>query len=158
LWRVEQLVAVIPAKTGLSTAELVIHFPVQSRSPWIPGFAGMTAVLDDRDLHVRLTDGRTILPARADKDLVKVERVGGLAGFGGPRLKSAGEVAMSALSAADRKAIEAMFRVAARAGAGKPDGFVYRITMSSGGVTKTVDVSGERVPEAIRKCVKSTLK
>ena len=61
-------------------------------------------------------------------DCVEVERVGGLAGFGGPRLKSAGEVAMSALSAEDRKAIEAMFRGAARAGAGKPDGFVYRIT------------------------------
>jgi hypothetical protein len=99
------------------------------------------------------------LPARADKDdCVKVERVGGLAGFGGPRLKSAGEVAMSALSAADRKVIEAMFRGPARAGAGKPDGFVYRITRHSGGVMKTVEVSEERVPEAIRKCIKSTLK
>ena len=103
-------------------------------------------------------DGRTTLPARVDKDdCVMVERVGGLAGFGGPRLKSAGEVAMSALSAADRKSIEAMFRAAARTGAAKPDGFVYRITRHSGGVTKTVDVSEERVPEAIRKCVKSTL-
>ncbi len=88
---------------------------------------------------------------------MKVERVGGLAGFGGPRLKSAGEVAMSALSAADRKVIEAMFRDAARAGVGKPDGFVYRITMSSGGVAKTIDVSEERVPEAVRKCIKNTL-
>ncbi|HET7063234.1 MAG TPA: protealysin inhibitor emfourin [Rudaea sp.] len=89
---------------------------------------------------------------------MKVERVGGLAGFGGPRLKSAGEVAISALSAADRKVIEAMFRGSARAAAGKPDGFVYRITRHSGGVTKTVEVSEERVPEAVRKCVKSTLK
>ena len=98
------------------------------------------------------------LPRRTDKDdCVIVERVGGLAGFGGPRLKSAGEVAMSALSAADRKVVEAMFRGAARSGEGKPDGFVYRITLRSGGVTKTVDVSEERVPETIRKCVKSTL-
>jgi len=88
---------------------------------------------------------------------VRVERVGGLAGFGGPRLKSAGEVAMSALSAADRKAIEAMFSGSARAGAGKPDGFVYRITRRSGGVVKAVEVSEERVPEAVRKCVKSSL-
>jgi hypothetical protein len=103
------------------------------------------------------TDGRTILPTQADNDLVKVERIGGLVGFGGPRLKSAGEVAMSALSAADHKAIEAMFRGAARAGAAKPDGFVYRITRYSGGVMKTVEVSEERVPEAVRKCVTSTL-
>jgi len=105
-----------------------------------------------------LPDGSMTLPARANKDdCVKVERVGGLAGFGGPRLKSAGEVAMSALSTADRKAIEAMFRGVARAGARKADGFVYRITLRSGGVTKTVEVSEERVPEAVRKCVKSTL-
>jgi hypothetical protein len=98
------------------------------------------------------------LPKRAEEDdCVMVERVGGLAGFGGPRLKSAGEVAMSALSATDRKAIEAMFRGAARAGARKPDGFVYRITRRSGDVVKTVEVSEERVPEAVRKCVKSTL-
>jgi len=101
------------------------------------------------------------LPARADKDdCLKVERVGGLAGFGGPRLKSAGEVALSALSARDRKAIEAMFRGAARAarpGAAKPDAFVYRITLHSGRSMKTVEVSEEHVPEAVRKCVKSAL-
>ena len=98
---------------------------------------------------------------KADKDdCVKVERLGGLAGFGGPRLKSAGEVAMSALSEKDRKAIEAMFRGAARAartGTAKPDEFVYRITLHSGGSMKTVEVFEERVPEAVRKCVKSTL-
>jgi len=98
------------------------------------------------------------LPTKADKgDCLMIERVGGFAGFGGSRLKSSGEVAMSALSAEDRKAIEAMFRGAARAGAGKPDGFVYRITRRSGGVVKAVEVSEERVPEAVRKCVKSTL-
>ena len=98
------------------------------------------------------------MSAKADKDdCVKVERVGGLAGFGGPRLKSAGEVAMSALSAADRKAVEAMFRDAARSGARKPDGFVYRITRQRDGQTKTVEVAEERVTEAVRKCVKRTL-
>ena len=98
------------------------------------------------------------MSAKADKDdCVKVERVGGLAGFGGPRLKSAGEVAMSALSAADRKAVEAMFRDAARSGARKPDGFVYRITRQRDGETKTVEISEEHVPEAVRKCVKSSL-
>ena len=65
---------------------------------------------------------------------------------------------MSALSAEDREAIEAMFRGAGRDLALKPDGFVYRITRRSGGVVKTVEVSEERVPDVVRKCVKSTLK
>jgi hypothetical protein len=36
---------VIPAKAGLSTAELVIHLDLASgaKSKWIPAFAGMTA-------------------------------------------------------------------------------------------------------------------
>jgi len=98
------------------------------------------------------------LPERAHKDdCLIVERMGGLAGFGGPRLKSAGEVAISVLSAEDRKAVDAMFLGAARTGEGKPDGFVYRITRRSGGVVKTVEVSEERVPEVVRKCVKNTL-
>ena len=102
--------------------------------------------------------GSQPLIKKADKDdCVKVERVGGLAGFGGSRLKSAGEVAMSALSAEDRKAIEAMFRGAARAGAAKPDAFVYRITRRVSGEVKTIEVSEEHVPQAVRKCVKSTL-
>jgi hypothetical protein len=93
-------------------------------------------------------------------DRVTVERVGGFAGFGGPdsHLKSAGEVATSALSAADRRAIDALFSGSTRAGVAKPDAFVYRITRRISGVVKTIEVSEERVPDAIRKCVKSTLK
>ena len=98
---------------------------------------------------------------KADKkhDRLTVERVGGFAGFGGPgsHLKSAGEVAMSALSAADRRAIEALFSGPARAGAAKPVAFVYRITRRISGVLKTIEVSEERVPGVIRKCVNSTL-
>jgi hypothetical protein len=93
-------------------------------------------------------------------DRVAVERLGGFAGFGGPgsHLKSAGEVALSALSVADRRAIEALFSASTRAGAAKPDAFVYRITRRVGGVLKTIEVSEERVPEVIRNCVKNTLK
>ena len=100
------------------------------------------------------------LSRKADEaDRVTVERVGGFAGFGGPgsHLKSAGEVAMSALSAADRKAIEAMFRGPARAGAAKPDAFVYRITRRVSGAVKTIEVGEEHVPAVLRKCVRSTL-
>ena len=92
-------------------------------------------------------------------DRLTVERVGGFAGFGGPgsHLTSAGEIAMSELSLEDRRAIEVLFAGGNRAGAAKPDAFVYRITRRVTGVVKTVEVSEERVPEAVRKCVKSTL-
>lgn len=92
-------------------------------------------------------------------DRVTVERLGGLAGFGGPgsHLKSAGEVVLSSLSVADRKAIDALFGASTRAGAAKPDAFVYRITRRIGGVAKTIDVHEEHVPAAVRNCVKSTL-
>jgi hypothetical protein len=72
-------------------------------------------------------------------------------------LKSAGEVAMSALSVADRRAIDALFGSAGRAEMAKPDAFVYRITRRVGGVVKTVEVAEEHVPDVIRKCVRSTL-
>jgi emfourin len=92
-------------------------------------------------------------------DRLTVERVGGFAGFGGPgsHLKSVGEVALSALSAADRRTIDALFDAPARAGAAKPDGFVYRIARRVGVSVKTIDVTEEQVPEVIRRCVKGTL-
>ena len=40
---------------------------------------------------------------------VRVEHLGGFAGFGGPHLKSRGELAVSDLSPVDRQAVEALF-------------------------------------------------
>ena len=42
-------------------------------------------------------------------DRLKIEKKGGVAGFGGHHLKSRGELALSDLSAADRAALEALF-------------------------------------------------
>ena len=49
---------VIPAKAGLSTAELVIHLDleqlaIQSKATWIPAFAGMTSAFHGRKLQLR---------------------------------------------------------------------------------------------------------
>jgi len=94
---------------------------------------------------------------RPDVDCIKVERVGGLAGFGGARLKSEGEIALSDLSTADRQALDALFQRVAEPCVPKPDAFAYRITRNEGGLSKTVEVSEEQVPAAIRRCVKTNL-
>jgi hypothetical protein len=97
------------------------------------------------------------MAARNDNsDRIEVERVGGLAGFGGARLKSAGQVALADLPAADRHALEGLFR-AMQVHSPKPDAFVYRITRQVGGTPQTIEVSEEHVPAAVRQCVKTTL-
>ena len=40
---------------------------------------------------------------------LQIERIGGIAGFGGPHLKSRGEVRLAELSPADRQAVESLF-------------------------------------------------
>lgn len=89
-------------------------------------------------------------------DRLKIERVGGLAGFGGPHLKSRGELALTDLSAADHKTVEALFANPKAAGAAPPgqaDAFRYRITRG----TETIEVPEHAVPAAIRNSVKDTL-
>ncbi len=89
-------------------------------------------------------------------DSVLVERLGGLAGFGGPggRLTSTGRLDFAALSAADQQGLTALF---AKPGAkSKPvaDGFRYRITWQG----KAVEVAEDRVPAVLRDCVVDRLK
>lgn len=93
------------------------------------------------------------------QDRVKVERVGGFGGFGlpGSRIKSKGEMALSKMSAADQRALQALFDGKVRATAPKPDAFTYRLTRHVGKAPKTIEVTEDQVPEAIRRCVKDTL-
>ena len=88
-------------------------------------------------------------------DRLKIERVGGIAGFGGPRLKSRGEVALSDLSSADRKAVESLFAdpKGPEARRGEADAFSYRITRGE----KTIEVPEHAVPSTIRNSVKDEL-
>ena len=88
-------------------------------------------------------------------DRLKIERVGGVAGFGGPHLKSRGEVTLSDLSAADQKTVEQLFadpdKVPVRRG--QADAFSYRITRGA----QTIEVPEHAVPPAIRNSVKDVL-
>jgi len=90
---------------------------------------------------------------------LKIKRVGGLAGFGlpGSKLKSSGEQAMSALSAADQ--VEAMFRNPERqTGSGQErDASRYRITRTVNGKEQTVEVPESAVPPALKACVSDKL-
>jgi hypothetical protein len=92
---------------------------------------------------------------------LKIERVGGLAGFGGAgsRLRSIGEQAISALSAADQALVEDMFRNPERhKGSGQErDAFRYRITRNRDGKDETVEVPEAAVPQALKACVTDKL-
>jgi hypothetical protein len=92
---------------------------------------------------------------------LKIERIGGLAGFGlpGSRLRSIGEQAISALSAADQALIEDMFRNPDRhKGSGQErDAFRYRITRNRNGQDETVEVPEAAVPTALKACVADKL-
>jgi hypothetical protein len=95
-----------------------------------------------------------------DADVLKVERIGGLAGFGGPgaHLRSRGQIAAASLSPADRKAVEQLFagRGAGRASATR-DGFSYRITRSTPSGEETIEAPESAVPAALAGCVRDTL-
>lgn len=90
-------------------------------------------------------------------DRIRIERIGGFAGYGGPHLKSRGEVAVSDLSPADRQALEDLLRnpekAASATPAGEADAFRYRITAG----TQTVEVPGHAVPAALKNSVHDVL-
>jgi hypothetical protein len=92
---------------------------------------------------------------------LKIERIGGLAGFGvpGSNVRSSGEQSISALSANDQASVEALFRnPKARHGSGQMrDGFRYRITRTADGKDQTVEVPESAVPSALKACVTDKL-
>ena len=92
-------------------------------------------------------------------DEVRIERTGGLAGFGAsPHLKSRGTVRLAELGEADRAAVEALFR---RGGGGEGgpmrDAFRYRLTRDGPDGPETVEVSEADVPHAVAAQVRDTL-
>lgn len=93
--------------------------------------------------------------------ILKIERVGGLAGFGmaGSKLRSQGQQALSALSAADRASVEKLFKGTTDTHGQQPvaDGFRYRITRTVNGKDQSVEVPEAAVPEALRACVTDRL-
>jgi hypothetical protein len=93
--------------------------------------------------------------------MLKIEKIGGLAGMGlpGSKLKSSGEQAMSALSADDQASVEAMFRdpKAQQESPHMRDGFRYRITRTVKGKKQTIEVPESAVPSALKACVTDKL-
>lgn len=92
--------------------------------------------------------------------LLTVERLGGIAGFGGPgaRIRSRGQIEHSSLSDADQQAINTLFK--ARGGATRNavrDGFVYRIVRTTAAGAETIEVAEDKVPAALAACVKDEL-
>ena len=92
-------------------------------------------------------------------DRLEIEKKGGH-GFGLPQshLKSRGELQLSKLSAADRDAIERLFKSqvpAAKPGAA--DFFTYTITRQTNSGPQTVVVPEDAVPAVVRDSVKDVL-
>ena len=92
---------------------------------------------------------------------VKIEKIGGLAGFGlpGSRIKSSGETGISALSRADQAWVEALFQKPPRSqqAGNERDTHCYRITRTKNGRDQTVEVPEAQVPHAIKACVTDKL-
>jgi hypothetical protein len=92
---------------------------------------------------------------------VKIEKIGGLAGFGlpGSRIKSRGETAISALSRADQAWIEASFQKppGSQEAGNERDTHRYRITRTENGRDQTIEVPEAQVPHALKACVTDKL-
>ncbi len=100
------------------------------------------------------------LPGKAESvDRLQIERIGGIAGFGGLHLKSRGQLALSDLSPADRRAVEDLFSNPQKAPVppSEADAFRYRITRQTEEGPQTVEVSGNAVPDALKNSVKDVL-
>ena len=90
---------------------------------------------------------------------LKIERVGGLAGFGlpGSKIQSIGEQSISALSSADQASVEALFQNPPPQEEQLRDAFRYRITRTVKGKKQTVEVPESAVPMALKACVSDKL-
>jgi len=92
--------------------------------------------------------------------ILHVEKLGGLAGYGGTRahIRSHGQIDSADLSPADRKAVESLFQTGgARAPAKGADYFRFRISRTTAAGTETVEVAEALVPAALASCVKDEL-
>jgi hypothetical protein len=95
---------------------------------------------------------------------VKLERIGGVGGFGGPHLKSRGELPFAELSAADQAAVDTLFankgKSKTRGTAPNPqmrDGFSYRLSRLTATGTETVEVPESMVPAKLLSSVKDSI-
>lgn len=91
---------------------------------------------------------------------IRVERIGGLAGFAGARshLRSRGEVDMDELSDEEKRVVESLFGSGGKVETSQlRDGFRYRISRSTADGDETIEAPEAEVPGALSECVKDEL-
>lgn len=89
-----------------------------------------------------------------------IERIGGLAGFGGKNahLQSRGEIDTENLSDDDKKTIEDLFRSSGTPGESLArDVFRYRISRMTPNGMESIEADEESVPVAVRKSVRDEI-
>ena len=95
---------------------------------------------------------------RPDDKRIKVEKLGGFAGFGSSaHLRSEGEVELEKLPEPDRDTVA---RLLARDAKDHPESlsqFVYRLSWEEGGKTRSVDVAEDELPSSVVAAVKDKL-
>jgi hypothetical protein len=86
---------------------------------------------------------------------VTIEQKGGFVGPGGPggKVRMVGHVAWSALSEADRAAIDRLFAAKTPVNAN----FYYHLTRQADGRTETVDALPEQIPPSLIASIQTTL-
>lgn len=88
---------------------------------------------------------------------IQVERLGGLAGFGGSlsHLRSRGILKLDTLSPRDRKVVDGLFQAPPipKTPSQERDAFRYRITRETSTGSETIEVPEQLVPESIRSSV-----
>lgn len=92
--------------------------------------------------------------------ILRVEKLGGLANFGGTRsrLRSRGQFDTSSLPEDERKALDSLFHGKPKSGPrGAADMFRYRITRTTESGEESVEVPESRMHPALASCVKDEI-
>ena len=96
--------------------------------------------------------------------LVRVERIGGVAGFGlaAGHLRSIGTIDTATLQPAEQKILDVLFshrargKAAAHAGPAC-DAFCYLLSRGSGAATETIEAAEAALPAAVVQCVRDEI-
>lgn len=89
--------------------------------------------------------------------ILHVEKLGGLANFGGyrARIRSRGQIDTTDLSPADQKSVDSLFETGGTSKTSRAaDTFRFRISRTTAAGTETIEADESQVPEALALCVK----
>ena len=91
--------------------------------------------------------------------LLHVEKLGGLAGFGGPaaRIRSLGHLETDTLLPEEQRILDDLFNSPAVANAAICDAFRYRLSRTLTGKSESIEVPEDALPASVIQCVKDEL-